>query len=268
MERLWIIPKNDLEAFAIYKMLQRNNENYLVTGQAWGASWDKLEDDIKEKILEYQAKGDIQVYGVELQGSFPKTINVDHHSYGNDDRTNSKSSLEQVAEILGVDLNYAELFISEGDKGSVEAVRKLGKELQMSDEKIDDILSIMKSLSFRIQGITKEQEEQSAEAVKALGEIDGVRDYIEIEIPHSKTVTVTDKLQGKYLNLLIISGDGETNFYGQTEYIMQLKNKFVGGWSGGKLDEGHGFWGGYFDQSEIRTFVRSMMEKIKDNENR
>jgi hypothetical protein len=48
---------------------------------------------------------------------------------------------------------------------------------------------------------------------------------------------------------------------------MQLREKFDGGWSGGELDKGHGYWGGYFDQSEVRIFVRSMMEKLKDNEN-
>ena len=65
--RIWVVPNNDLEAKTIIEMLERDGEEYLVTGQAWGASWDKLEEGIKEKI-EQAKKAGISVYGVELQG--------------------------------------------------------------------------------------------------------------------------------------------------------------------------------------------------------
>lgn len=40
--RLWVTPNNDLEAKTIVEMLQREGEDFLVTGQAWGASWENL----------------------------------------------------------------------------------------------------------------------------------------------------------------------------------------------------------------------------------
>ena len=33
-------------------MLQREGEDVLITGQAWGASWEKLEEELKTKIEE------------------------------------------------------------------------------------------------------------------------------------------------------------------------------------------------------------------------
>lgn len=100
MERLWIVPNNDLEAKTIIEMLEREEEKFLVTGQTWGASWDNLEDEIKAEIE--AKKENSEIYGVELQGDSNGAKNVDHHSYGDDDRSNEKSSIEQVAGILGV----------------------------------------------------------------------------------------------------------------------------------------------------------------------
>ncbi len=47
--RLWVTPKNDLEAKTIVEMLQREGEDVLITGQAWGASWEKIRRGIKNK---------------------------------------------------------------------------------------------------------------------------------------------------------------------------------------------------------------------------
>ena len=152
--RLWVTPNNDLEAKTIVEMLQREGEDFLVTSQAWGASWENLEDEIKTKIEEAKRKQKT-VYGVELQGDSNGAINVDHHIYG------------------------------------------------------------------------------------------------------------------KYDNLLITSADGETNFYGTTEIIQMLNEKFPGGWSGGQLDQGSGFWGGYADQSAIKAAVQeSLQKKLDDKEMR
>ena len=82
-----------------------------------------------------------------------------------------------------------------------------------------------------------------------------------MDLPHSKTSTVTDRLYGKYDNLLIISEDGETNFYGTTEIIQMLNEKFPGGWSGGQLDQGSGFWGGYVNQEAIKNAVQEVITR-------
>lgn len=261
--RIWIVPNNDLEAKTIIEMLEREGEEYIVTGQAWGASWENLEEEIKQKI-EKAKKSKIEVYGVELQGNMDGVINIDHHIYGQDDRSNEKSSLEQVADILEVELTLDEQFVSANDKGYIPEMEKLGRKLGISQEDLKEIISSIRMRDREMQGVTIEQEVEAQEAIEKLGDISEKRDYISIDLPHSKTSTVTDRLYGKYDNLLITSDDGETNFFGTTEIINMLNEKFPGGWSGGQLDKGNGFWGGYADQSEIKGAVELMIEQERE----
>lgn len=259
--KLWIVPINDLEAGTIIKMLERNGENYIITAQTWGASWNGLEPEIRVEVENAIQRGS-KVYGVELQGNVNGVINIDHHTYGEDDRSNPKSSIEQVAEILGVELSLDEKFVAANDKGFIPAMEKLGEELGISKEDLQEIISNIRMRDRLAQGVTIEQEEQAQEAVVALGEIDGKQEYILIDnLPHSKTSTITDRLYGKYENLLVTSTDGETNFYGRTSIIEKLNEKFPGGWSGGQLDKGSGFWGGYADQEAIKQVVEDCISK-------
>ena len=168
--RLWVTPNNDLEAKTIVEMLQREGEDFLVTGQAWGASWEKLEEEIKERIEEAKRKLKT-VYGVELQGDSNGAINIDHHTYGEDDRSNPKSSIEQVAEVLGVELTLDEQFVSANDKGYIPAMEKLGAELGISGEDLQEIIANRRMRDREMQGVTPEQEAQAQEAVEKLGDI-------------------------------------------------------------------------------------------------
>lgn len=262
--RIWIVPNNDLEAKTIIDLLVRNGEEYLVTGQAWGASWENLEDEIKDRIKEERENG-AQIYGVELQGNSNGTINIDHHTYGDDDRSNPKSSLEQVAEVIGVELSGYEMFVSANDKGYIPAMEELGRNLGMDEEELTQTINKVRMMDRKTQGVSEQQEEQAQEAVDRLGNIDKKSFLIIVkDLPHSKTSTITDRLYGKYDNLLITSEDGETNFYGKTEIIQMLNEKFPGGWSGGQLDQGSGFWGGYADQSAIKAAVEATFQKTKD----
>lgn len=265
--RLWISPNNDLEAKAIVELLQKNNENLLVTAQQWGASWENLEEEIKTKIKEAKDKQEA-IYGIELQGDLDGVINIDHHKYGDDDRRNPKSSIEQVADILGVELSLDEKFISENDKGYIPAMEKLGKELGIGEEDLQEIIANIRMRDRAMQGITPEQEAQSEEAIQKLGDLSEKRDYIQLDLPHSKTATIQDRLYGKMDNLLITSGDGETNFYGITDIINMLNEKFPGGWSGGQLDKGYGFWGGYVDQETVKKEVQNMIDKMRAEKNK
>ena len=264
--RLWISPNNDLEAKAIIELLQRNNEDVLVTEQQWGASWENLEEEIKAKIQEAKDKQEV-IYGIELQGDSDGAINVDHHKYGDDDRSNPKSSIEQVADILGIELSLDERFIAENDKGYIPAMKRLGKELGISDEDLQEIIDNIRMRDREMQGITIEQETQAQEAIQKLGDLTKKRDYVQVDLPHSKTATIQDRLHGKVDNMLIISGDGETNFYGVTEIINMLNEKFPGGWSGGQLDKGNGFWGGYVDQEAVKREVQNMIDKMRAEKN-
>lgn len=265
-DRMWIVPNNDLEAKTIIEMLERNGEEYVITEQTWGASWEKLEEKAKAKINEAKERG-VEVYGVELQGNSNGAINVDHHTYGEDDRSNPESSIEQVATILGVELTLDEQFVSANDKGYIPAMEKLGTKLGINEEDLKEIIANIRMRDREMQGVTIEQEAQAQEVIEKLGDLSEKRDYISMDLPHSKTSTVTDRLYGKYENLLITSADGETNFYGISDIIKMLNEKFPGGWSGGQLEQGNGFWGGYADQNAIKAEVQAAINVMRAKEN-
>lgn len=264
--RLWVCPSNDLEAKTIIEMLEREGEKYLVTGQTWGASWEKLEEEIKKELKEALENG-TEVYGIELQGNSNGAINIDHHIYGEDDRRNPKSSIEQVADILGKELTLDEQFVSANDKGYIPAMEELGEKLKIDPQDIKEIIANIRMRDRETQGITSKQEAQAEEAIKKLGELKEKRNYISIDLPHSKTSTVTDRLYGKYDNLLVTSEDGETNFFGKTEIIKMLSERFPSGWSGGSLDQGSGYWGGYADQNAIKAEVQNTINVMTAKEN-
>lgn len=64
MEKIYILPENDAESVAIIDMLKKagykENENLFITKQGWGASWDSLEQNIKDVIGKTQTKTEIK----------------------------------------------------------------------------------------------------------------------------------------------------------------------------------------------------------------
>lgn len=247
----FVVPDNDLEAHRIISILQRQGfiegKNLFVSKQQWGASWDGLEDEIKAAIGKLDPS---TVYGVELQGKSPYQ-NIDHHVYEGDDRSNKLSSLEQVSELIGYHPSVLEQFIAANDKGYIPAMESLAKEKGYDADTARGVwINTVRRMDRAAQGITHEQENQ---AVKALDNIQHKPGYDVVQLPHSKCTTVTDRLYGRYENLLIVCGDGELDFYGKGDVCRQLHNE-LGGWAGGDL-ENSGFWGGYVDANKAEQII-------------
>ncbi len=202
-----------------------------------------------------------KIYGVELKGySFGN--NIDHHYYCDknwdtgeiiykEDRTKDengkpkKSSIEQIAEIIGIELTLDQMFISANDRGFVEEMQRYGKSILMSSEeisaKIKDIRMREHEILAQVQGITPEMEQQAVEAINnAIFAEDGC---MIVHMPHSKCATITDRIPEQEYNggLLIISDDGEINYYGSVEKVGILTTVF-GGWHG-DISSGFTYWG-------------------------
>lgn len=253
LNKIFVVPNNDAEAIQIQKILLDKKQNFLVTQQQWGASWEGLEDKIKEKLQNFKG----QIYGVELQGNnIYDGLNVDHHKYNDDDRSNKLSSIQQVAELVSYEMTDFDNFISVNDNGYIPAMEKLSNELDMTEEETKNIINQIRFLDRQAQGITKEQEEQSNQAILKLN-LTEKQNLVIVHLPHSKCSTITDRLYGLYDNLLILSEDGESNFYGVGSVVSQLHKEFEG-WCGGNLPE-YGFWGGYADQTKIKKLVIKLL---------
>lgn len=252
-----VVPQNDAEAVRIVEILTSQNVKALVTKQAWGASWENLEAHIKEELATLQDSH--HIYGVELMGTplFGGT-NIDHHSYDGDNRSNELCSLEQVANLIGYKLNIEDMFISSNDKEYIDGMYSLGEALAMSQEEIANMVSKVRALDRAAQGISQEQETIAEEAI-VRKEVLRDDSYL-VRMSHSKTSTVCDRMYGSYKNLLIISEDGEVNFFGRREIINKLKTLVSGSWSDGKPENKNGYWGGYpSDQEAIVNIVKSMI---------
>lgn len=225
---LFIVPNNDGEAVEIQNILNQNGYNYLVTNQLWGESWECLENDIKSEIQNYNDT----IYGIELQGN-PITkmcVNIDHHKYYNDDRSNPLSSLEQVANIIGVELTEYQRAVSDNDKGYID--------LMIKNNYNDLIISKVRLQDRRAQGISECHDYQ---ADLAISNAIYYENLTIVYLDHNKCAAVTDKLHGKYKNLLIIcEKQNELDFYGDYDICIKLQELFKG-WCGGTHPTG--FWG-------------------------
>lgn len=252
-----VTPVNDGEATQIAKILKEKNIKTLITKQGWGASWSGLEPEIKKEIENYKNKN-FEVFGVELQGKAPEgAVNIDHHKYDGDDRSSDKSSLEQVADLIGYKLSLYEEFIAANDKGFIPKMIELAKTKNLSKEQTEKLIQKVRLQDRAAQGITSEQEEI---AKKAIEEAEVFDLLTVVHMSHSKTATVCDRLYGRYKNLLIVSSDGEVNFFGEKRVIEKLSSLVEGSWSGGDLDHDNGFWGGYPSQDlDIEKEVKNLL---------
>jgi len=253
---LVVTPINDGEAVQIAKILKDKNVKTLITKQGWGASWDNLEPEIKKEIEELKNKN-FKIFGVELQGSAPEgAVNIDHHRYDGDDRSNERSSLEQVSELIGHELTLYEQFVSANDKGFIPKMIELAKTKNLSKKETQKMIEKARLQDRAAQGITPEQEKIAEKAIEEAK----VSDLLTVvRMSHSKTATVCDRLYGRYKNLLVLSGDGEVNFFGEKRVIEKLSSLVEGSWSGGDPDHDNGFWGGYPQNLDVEKEVKKLL---------
>lgn len=265
----------DLEMETIKNLLNKHGIAYSDAGLSWGATTSKYGDEIEKVANEGKTPVIIEL---SIDSKLPEnTINIDHHN----ENADKPASILQVCELLAVEPTRKMKLVAANDSGYIPAMLAMGA----SKEEI----AMIRYYDRATQGITAEQEKQAEEALENIKEICGVTI---VTLPHSKTATVTDRLfdQNKPQNLLIISEDGETNYFGPEDICRKLQGNKVGerpapwdpnqtetlydhfgGWIGGAgLNQkgGTAFWGGYADQKEIAKFVLDAnAEKQKEHTN-
>ena len=216
-------------------------------------------------------KSDIEIYGVELEGENPYNAkNIDHHKYQNEDRRNTKSSIEQVAELLDVELSLKQHFIAANDKGGPRAMLKLAAELGIEDELFKKAFKAINQLEVEAQGITKETIERDLNNLN----IEIKDGYTVITTPSSKTRPLVNLMYEKYglgpetERMLFVSTDtGEINYYGTNTDIDIISSEVETAWAGGDEIMGTGFWGGYCGREIIEQEIQSIITKEREEYN-
>jgi len=156
-ERLWVLALNDLEALEIRDLLESHSQTACYSNQPWGATWANLEPPILDRLARFRSQYPAaEIIGIELAGPNPvAAIDIDHHIYSDADRGSSLSSLEQVANHLGVELTRWQKLVALNDRGYIPAMLAAGA----SPGEVAQI----RSLDRAAQGITP-ADEQTAEA--------------------------------------------------------------------------------------------------------
>lgn len=231
----------DAEMNEIENVLKLNNIEFYNKNLGWGAAASAYTAEIETT----KAAGKVPVL-VELIPDITLSegiILVDHH----DKRAGEPASILQVLNLLGLEPNRWQQLIAANDSGYIPAMIKI----KASEEEIAAVRLADRSA----QGITPEQEAAAEISIANREEEGGLT---VVRLPHSKCATVTDRLFGQYDHLLILSEDGEVNFFGDGALCRTLKERFEG-WNGGSgLGQvgGSAYWGGYPSQTEIENFIR------------
>lgn len=219
----------------------------------WGAAASAYSEEIANAVSEGK-----QPVLVELNLDIEVPANaivVDHHN----ENAARPASILQVLDLLGQQPNRYQQLIAANDCGYIPAMLALGA--------TPEEVAAVRLADRAAQGITPEQEQEAERAIAAATVVNGVTI---VKMAHSKTATVCDRLfsQDKEQRLLILSADGESNFFGNGELCLRLQGEdtgakteqgytiysHFGGWIGGNLPTS-GFWGGYADQNQVEKFV-------------
>jgi len=123
---------------------------------------------------------------------------IDHHN----EKSDLPSSIEQVANFIGITLDRFQMLVAENDKGYIPALIKTGA--------TDEEIKLIRLLDRKCQGVTEEEERLADQAIKQIeemGRIAFVRSFSHRFSP------ITDRLYGRY-NHLVVYDDISWVYYG------------------------------------------------------
>jgi len=241
--RIWVLARNDGEAVEIERLLKQADEHALISRQIWGASWRGLEEEIRRELVRFQEEHpEGVIYGIELAGPEQLgAVNIDHHRYRDEDRSHPLSSLEQVAEIMGVELDGRQQLVAANDRGYIPAMLELGA----TDAEVDDV----RRQDRQAQGITSEDEEQ---AEKDLAAAKWLGAKVDVWCPQRATSAHSDRLYGVAEEALLRSPD-QWEYYGPKHRRLAECGFSEHHWSGGRPESG--FFGIKSPSAETREQI-------------
>lgn len=259
-EQVFLLGGKDAEMQHIKSILDKKNIPYI---DKWLGRWAKVED-YAEEIKQLVSEGK-QAVAIELAGAgeweYADVISIDHHG----ERAHEKAAILQVMETLGMETSLEDRLIAANDNAYIPGMKKVLEEEGVADIfEQEKMIRAIRLKDRQAQGITVEQETQAQEAVN---QNEKLLDWslIIVRLPHSKCATVTDRLFGQYKNLLVLSDDGEVNFFGDGKLCADLKEKFEwrNGGSGLGIKGQNAFRWGYPNHEEIQKCVVEYVEASK-----
>lgn len=261
---IFFIGGKDLEMETIKQLLSAHNQPYIDKNLGWGAKTSAYEAEISRAAADGKTPVVIEL---EQDCKLPENaINIDHHNQN----AGHPASVLQICDLLGIEKTRDLQLIGANDAAYIPGMMEM-------DAAPEEIARVRRR-DRMCQGITEEQEKEAERAISKKEEICGVTI---VRMAHSKTATVADRLfeKDKQQNLLILSDDGEANYFGDGKLCKMLQGNVIGeqpapwdanqtipvydnfgGWNGGAGlgdENGNAFWGGYPDHEKVLNYIVS-----------
>ena len=246
---LFFLGGYDGEMVTIKELFETEKIPYKDKELRWGAALSDYRED-----LERLSPETIPVFiELRLDISYPeRAIIIDHHN----ERAgkNQKTSIEQVAELLGLRLNRRQRLISANDRGHVPGMRDMGA----TEEEIHEI----RDFDRFCQGVQGTDEKAAEISIKEHSE-NLTPDSIYVKSLTEKTSPILDRLYDKYTHIFIVTPSKELHYFGPGKMIHRLENVYkklkqsrpgLIFWKGGYLPD-VGFFGSKstIDKKQIRA---------------
>lgn len=122
-----VCPLNDGEAATIIDLTRCLGFDVRVSQQPWGARLEREPDSTFRKLKQHVVL--VEIPGPDREEELNKShwvIIIDHHAYGDLDRSHPKSALEQFAALIGYTLNRWEMGVALNDRGYIPALLDAG----------------------------------------------------------------------------------------------------------------------------------------------
>jgi hypothetical protein len=245
MERIFLLGGKDLEMEEIKRILINKKEVFYDKNLTWGAKLSSYEEVIR-------INKDKLIIGIELEKDIKidfRYLEIDHHNKN----INKKSSLEQIAKLLNIELTREQKLIALNDSGYIPAMEKFGA----SKEEIRKI----RFMDRQSQGISEKDEELAEKSILKNKKI--YPNLIVVKSFTEKFSTITDRL---YPNKnIFIYTDDEFTYYG--EKSKELGQKYYEKY-GDKIYYGgneNGYFGAgkhQFNLNEIEEILKEVIEYV------
>jgi len=247
----------DAEMVAIKEILDEKRISYFDKKLKWGAKLSEYKEELS-KISENQIPVFIEL---NIDINYPERSKIIDHHGGNAGK-DKKTSIEQVAELLGVELNRKQLLISANDKNYIWGMIEIGA----TDEEIKEI----RSLDKKAQGVTEEDEKNAELSIKHyLKRLS--YDTVIIYSLTEKISPIIDRVYKYYRHIFIITPSDEINYSGTGQIVELLikhyeklkeTNQNIYYWYGGNLPK-RGYFGSNYKltEEEIINIIEPFIAK-------
>ncbi|MEG8947982.1 hypothetical protein [Rosettibacter firmus] len=239
----------DAEMVVIKEILEEKKLDFKDKKLSWGAKLSEYEEELK-KLPEDKIPVIIEL---ELDIPYPdNSIIIDHHN--EKAGANKKTSIEQVADLLKIELNRWQQLVSINDKAYIDGMIDFGA----TQTEIDEV----RAFDRKCQGITEDDEKLAELSIKYYCQ-EIPPDGVYILSMTDKTSPIFDRLYKYYRHIFINTVGNKFNYSGTGKVVKNFVSYFqeleknhesVKFWYGGNLP-----FSGYFG-SNIPITIKNIYE--------